>query len=78
MYSAAKVTLEKRGYDVEVLNILEPLQGMSYNPLQLAIDAWVNGDIQEAVKRVNTLTFSLYDDPNAGDNAFFNSSAQKA
>uniref|UniRef100_UPI003F4961CC VirD4-like conjugal transfer protein, CD1115 family n=1 Tax=Bacillus multifaciens TaxID=3068506 RepID=UPI003F4961CC len=78
LYSAAKVTLEKRGYDVEVLNILEPLQGMSYNPLQLAIDAWVNGDIQEAVKRVNTLTFSLYNDPNAGENAFFNSSAQKA
>ncbi|NWK72625.1 type IV secretory system conjugative DNA transfer family protein [Bacillus paramycoides] len=78
LYSASKVTLEKRGYDVEVLNISEPLQGMSYNPLQLAIDAWVNGDIQEAVKRVNTLTFSLYNDPNAGDNAFFNSSAQKA
>ncbi|PEF45156.1 conjugal transfer protein [Bacillus cereus] len=78
MYSASKVTLEKRGYDVQVLNILDPLQGMSYNPLQLAIDAWVNGDIQEAVKRVNTLTFSLYNDPNAGDNAFFNSSAQKA
>ncbi|PFM62700.1 conjugal transfer protein [Bacillus cereus] len=78
LYSASKVTLEKRGYDVEVLNIEEPLQGMSYNPLQLAIDAWVNGDIQEAVKRVNTLTFSLYNDPNAGDNAFFNSSAQKA
>ncbi|PGZ57357.1 conjugal transfer protein [Bacillus cereus] len=78
LYSASKVTLEKRGYDVQVLNILDPLQGMSYNPLQLAIDAWVNGDIQEAVKRVNTLTFSLYNDPNAGDNAFFNSSAQKA
>lgn len=78
LYSASKVTLEKRGYDVEVLNILDPLQGMSYNPLQLAIDAWVNGDIQEAVKRVNTLTFSLYNDPDAGDNAFFNSSAQKA
>ncbi|PFR69671.1 conjugal transfer protein, partial [Bacillus cereus] len=78
LYSASKVTLEKRGYDVEVLNILDPLQGMSYNPLQLAIDAWVNGDIQEAVKRVNTLTFSLYNNPDAGDNTFFNSSAQKA
>lgn len=78
LYSAAKLTLEKRGYDVEVLNILDPLQGMSYNPLQLAIDAWVNGDIQEAVKRVNTLTFSLYNDPNAGENSFFNETAQDA
>ncbi|MEK7019789.1 VirD4-like conjugal transfer protein, CD1115 family [Bacillus sp. FSL R9-9410] len=78
LYSAAKATLEKRGYDVEVLNILEPLQGMSYNPLQLAIDAWVNGDIQEAVKRVNTLTFSLYNNPNAGQNSYFYDTAQKA
>lgn len=78
LYSASKETLEKRGYDVQVLNILDPLQGMSYNPLQLVIDAWVNGDDQEAAKRANTLTFSLYNDPNAGDNAFFNTSAQNA
>lgn len=78
LYSASKETLEKRGYDVQVLNILDPLQGMSYNPLQLVIDAWVNGDDQEAAKRANTLTFSLYNDPNAGDNAFFNTSAQSA
>ncbi|PHE25601.1 VirD4-like conjugal transfer protein, CD1115 family [Bacillus toyonensis] len=78
LYSASKETLEKRGYDVQVLNISEPLQGMSYNPLQLVIDAWVNGDDQEAAKRANTLTFSLYNNPNAGDNAFFNTSAQNA
>ncbi|WP_324253515.1 type IV secretory system conjugative DNA transfer family protein, partial [Bacillus anthracis] len=78
LYSASKETLEKRGYDVQVLNILDPLQGMSYNPLQLVIDAWVNGDDQEAAKRANTLTFSLYNNPNAGDNAFFNTSAQNA
>ncbi|MCU5685737.1 type IV secretory system conjugative DNA transfer family protein [Bacillus wiedmannii] len=78
MYSASKDTLEKRGYDVQVLNILDPLQGMSYNPLQLVIDAWVNGDDQEAAKRVNTLTFSLYNKPDAGENEFFNTSAQNA
>ncbi|EJQ35430.1 hypothetical protein IEE_05539 [Bacillus cereus BAG5X1-1] len=78
LYSASKETLEKRGYDVQVLNILDPLQGMSYNPLQLVIDAWMNGDEQEAAKRANTLTFSLYNKPDAGDNAFFNTAAQKA
>ncbi|PFT09156.1 conjugal transfer protein [Bacillus thuringiensis] len=78
LYSASKDTLEKRGYDVQVLNILDPLQGMSYNPLQLVIDAWVNGDDQEAAKRANTLTFSLYNKPDAGENEFFNTSAQNA
>lgn len=78
LYCASKETLEKRGYDVQVLNILEPAQSMSYNPLQLVIDAWVNGDTQEAAKRANTLTFSLYNNPNAGENAYFYTTAQRA
>lgn len=78
LYAASKDTLEKRGYEVQVLNILSPLESMSYNPLQLAIDAWAKGDIEEAAKRVNTLTFAIYNKPDAGENDFFNTSAQNA
>ncbi|MDT1958968.1 type IV secretory system conjugative DNA transfer family protein [Carnobacterium divergens] len=78
LYAASKETLEKRGFNVQVLNILDPMQSMSYNPLQLIIDAWVQGDKATAQQLTNTLTFALYNDPNAGQNKFFNQAAQKA
>ncbi|MFP7474488.1 type IV secretory system conjugative DNA transfer family protein [Niallia taxi] len=78
LYAGAKDTLEKRGYDVQVLNLQDPLQSMSYNPLELVKEAWLQGNEQEAAKIANSITFSLYNDPNAGDNAFFNSGAQNA
>lgn len=76
LFAASKKTLEKRGYDVQVLNIQDPIQSMSYNPLQLVIDAWLQGDKQEAAKRANSITYTLYNDPNAGENKFFNDTAQ--
>ncbi len=78
LYASSKDTLEARGYDVQVLNIQDPLQSMSYNPLQLVIDAWLEGNREEASKRANSIAFTLYNNPNAGENAFFNDSAQSA
>lgn len=78
LYAGAKDTLEKRGYDVQVLNLQDPLQSMSYNPLELVKEAWLQGNEQEAGKVANSITFSLYNDPNAGENAFFNDGAQNA
>lgn len=40
LYGASKEILEARGYRVEVLNLINPLNSMSYNPLQLVIDAY--------------------------------------
>lgn len=51
---------------------------MSYNPLELVKEAWLQGNEQEAAKIANSITFTLYNDPNAGDNKFFNSGAQAA
>lgn len=78
LYASSKDTLEARGYDVQVLNLQDPMQSMSYNPLQLVIDAWLEGNPEEAAKRANSIAFTLYNDPNAGDNAFFNEGAQAA
>lgn len=78
LYAGAKDTLEKRGYDVQVLNLQDPLQSMSYNPLQLVKEAWLRGDEQGAGKLANSIAFTLYNDPNAGENAFFNDGAQNA
>jgi len=77
-FAASKELLEKRGYDVQVLNLQDPMQSMSYNPLQFVIDAWLAGDEHEASKRANTIAFALYNDPNAGKNKFFYDSAKSA
>lgn len=78
LFSASKETLEKRGYRVLVLNIDDPLQSMSFNPLQLVINAWANKDYHEASKRANTLTSMLFASGMGTDNEFFYKSAKSA
>lgn len=78
LYASSKDTLEERGYDVEVLNIKDPLQSMSYNPLEQVKEAWLEGNPEEAGKRANSIAYTLYNDPEAGENAFFNDGAQNA
>lgn len=73
--SASYDTLKERGYDIQVLNLLEPMRGMSYNPLQIIVDAYKAGEYSKAQSLCNTLTFSLYDDPMAKDK-FWQLSAQ--
>ncbi|MBU3093546.1 type IV secretory system conjugative DNA transfer family protein [Clostridium sp. CF011] len=65
--SACYNTLIKRGYDIQILNLLQPMKSMSYNPLQLVINAYKNKDYSTAQMLCNTLTFSLYNDPTAKD-----------
>ncbi|WP_291637560.1 VirD4-like conjugal transfer protein, CD1115 family, partial [Clostridium sp.] len=65
--SASYDTLIKRGYDIQILNLLEPMKSMSYNPLQLVINAYKNKDYSTSQLLCNTLTFSLYNDPAAKD-----------
>ena len=65
--SASYDILKKRGYDIQILNLLNPMQSMSYNPLQLIITSYKNEDYSTAQLLCNTLTFSLYNDPLAKD-----------
>lgn len=76
--SASKKTLEKRGYNIVVLNIDEPLLSMSYNPLQFVVDAYAQGDIQESAERANTFTNMLFASGKGTDNEYFYKSAQDA
>ncbi|EMW5434672.1 type IV secretory system conjugative DNA transfer family protein [Enterococcus faecalis] len=78
LYTGSKETLEKRGYEVFAYNVLDPLSGMSDNPLALIIKYWKRGDIDTATELTNTFTNTIYSDPNAGDNKYFNENAQKA
>lgn len=67
LYSASKEILENRGYRVEILNLLKPMNSMSYNPLQLIIDAYKQKDYSTAQSLVKTLTYTLYYKPGVKD-----------
>lgn len=67
--------LLERGYDIEVLNLSDPNYSMSYNPLQVIIDYAKDGYYDEAQQAVNSLSTSIYNDPNAKDKFWQESSA---
>ncbi len=67
LYQMSYETLRKRGYEVEVLNIQNPDFSMSYNPLQQIIDYAKDGYYDETQQAVNSLSSSIYVDPNAKD-----------
>ncbi|EAC2557503.1 type IV secretory system conjugative DNA transfer family protein [Listeria monocytogenes] len=62
-----KETLEMRGYEVLILNMYQRDNSMSYNPLQLIIDAFKAGDFDTATNLCNTLTYTLYHNPKSTD-----------
>lgn len=78
LYLASHDELEYRGYEVLAYNIADALQSMSDNPFELIIKYWKRGDIDNATELTNTFTNTIYADPNAGDNKYFNDNAQKA
>lgn len=67
LFSASKETLEERGYHIEVLNLLTPLDSMSYNLLQLVKDAYKDGDYSTAQALCKTLSHTLYYNPGVKD-----------
>ncbi|MGG3271710.1 type IV secretory system conjugative DNA transfer family protein [Priestia aryabhattai] len=65
--AASKEILEKRGYHIEVLNLLNPLESMSYNLLEMIKQTYKDGDYSTAQALCNTLSYTLYYNPNAKD-----------
>ena len=76
LYAGSKETLEARGYEVQALNLLDPMQGMSFNPLQLIVDSWRNGDKPTAEMLVATFSYALFNNPQAGQNKWVYECAQ--
>lgn len=63
----SKDILEKRGYEVKVLNLMEMDNSHGYNPLEIIKEAYQEGDFGEAQLRCRTFTHSIYYDKNATD-----------
>ena len=77
LFAAAKEILEERGYEVQVLNIIDPMQSMSYNPLQLIVESWRNGDRPTAQKLVSTFAHAVFYEAGAGQNKWVYEGAEK-
>jgi len=60
LYSASYEPLKQRGYDVYALNLLDPDNGMSYNPLEIIKKSYEKGDYAQAQADCSTLTNSLF------------------
>ena len=55
----------KYGYNVHVLNIMNPYLSIGYNPLELIKKAYMKGDYAKAQMLCNTFSYSLFHNPNA-------------
>lgn len=62
-----KERLEKRGYKIEALNLIDMDYSFGFNCLELIKDAYIRNDIDEAVELCLTFTHPLYFDPTAKD-----------
>lgn len=65
MLKNTKAEFERFGYDVHCLNLVEPENGIRYNPLELVKKAYVKGNYTKAQMLANNLSFSLYHNPNS-------------
>ena len=75
LVGASYETLIERGYEVHVFNLMQQHMGMGFNPLQLVIDAWKKGNLSLAQQYANSITHSLYHNPNAKEPMWDNSAA---
>nr|WP_237648675.1 type IV secretory system conjugative DNA transfer family protein [Sediminibacillus terrae] len=65
LFASSRETLERRGYEVEVLNLMNPMQSMSFNLLELVKQSYKDGDYSTAQTLCETITHMLYHNPNA-------------
>ena len=66
-------TLEKRGYEVHVLNLIQPVNSMGFNPLSLITEFYKKGEIEEAEMLASTFCYSIFnsEDSQNGQNQYF-------
>lgn len=65
-------TLQKRGYDVYFMNLDNPLESMGFNPLEIIIEAWENGNYTFAEDLTQTFVWQVFDPESAtGTEKFF-------
>lgn len=69
LYKTSKKTLEKRGYDVYLLSLVDPEHSMGFDPLSQVIVLYETGDIANAELLIQSFCYSIFnpDKPTNGD-----------
>ena len=62
--------LSERGYDINIFNLIEPENGMGYNPFAIIVEEYKNGDYGKAQLLTRTFSFMLFHDEEAKDKAW--------
>lgn len=69
LYKSCKKTLEKRGYEVYLLCLDDPLHSMGFDPLKESVEIYLKGDYANAELLIQAFSFSIFnpDKPTNGD-----------
>ena len=63
---------KERGYNPYLLNLVNPYEGMGYNPLDLIVQAYEKGEYGEAQLLTRAFSFTLFHEDNVKDPAWQN------
>jgi len=74
----SKDMLEKRGYEVKVINLMEMDNSNGFNPLEIIKEAYKEGDFGEAQLRCRTFVHSIYYNAKSTDPIWDNASMDVA
>lgn len=70
--AASYDTLVARGYEVHILNLIDPINSMGFNPLTSITAAYKRGNIEEAQLLCSSLCYSIFNPDEAdGDSQFW-------
>lgn len=76
LFASSYQTLIDRGYEVHLLNLVEPLKSSGYNPLALIIEAYTKGEYTIAEMLCNTFVSSIFKSASEDDtNQFFSNAS---
>ena len=75
LFKSSKETLIKRGYDVYLLNLDDPLHSMGFNPLEKIKEAYLRKDYSDAELLAQSFSFSVFNDPTNTDTFWQDSAA---
>ena len=72
-------TLLERGYDIHILNLIEPERSMGFNPLTAIARAYKAGDYPEAELLCNAFCYNVFSpSPEKGENQFWDNNSINA
>lgn len=74
LYPSAYQSLKERGYDVYLLNLIDPIYSMGFDPLYLIVQAYKAGRYSDAETLCTSYAYSIYNPSSAvthGDDRFW-------